>query len=63
MSFRDDCGEWGAVALPHGRATAAKLPQRGFVTLDFGVVLDGYCWDMTRTVHLGKALRGRAGSV
>ena len=29
--------------------------RRGFVTLDFGVVLDGYCSDMTRTVHLGKA--------
>ena len=42
-------------ALPHGRATTAKLPARGFVTLDFGVMLDGYCSDMTRTVHLGKA--------
>jgi Xaa-Pro aminopeptidase len=30
------------------------LPRRGFCTLDFGVLLDGYCSDMTRTVHLGK---------
>jgi Xaa-Pro aminopeptidase len=45
-------------ALPHGRATAAKLPKRGFVTLDFGVILDGYSSDMTRTVHMGKAMPG-----
>jgi Xaa-Pro aminopeptidase len=42
-------------ALPHGKATNAKLPKRGFVTLDFGVVVNGYCSDMTRTVHLGPA--------
>jgi Xaa-Pro aminopeptidase len=45
-------------ALPHGRATGAKLPKRGFVTLDFGVILDGYSSDMTRTVHMGKAMPG-----
>jgi Xaa-Pro aminopeptidase len=44
--------------LPHGRATGAKLARRGFCTLDFGVVLDGYCSDMTRTVHMGKPKRG-----
>jgi Xaa-Pro aminopeptidase len=43
-------------SLPHGHATSARLPQRGFVTLDFGVILNGYCSDMTRTVHIGKAL-------
>jgi Xaa-Pro aminopeptidase len=41
-------------ALPHGRATSQPLPATGFVVLDFGVILAGYCSDMTRTVHLGK---------
>jgi Xaa-Pro aminopeptidase len=40
--------------LPHGRATEQLLPRRGFLTLDFGIILKGYCSDMTRTVFLGK---------
>ncbi|HEY4009100.1 MAG TPA: aminopeptidase P family protein [Acidobacteriaceae bacterium] len=55
MSFETIVASGKRSALPHGRASAAKLPHRGFVTLDFGVVLDGYCSDMTRTVHLGKS--------
>jgi len=55
MSFETIVASGVRSALPHGRATMAKLPKRGFVTLDFGVVLEGYCSDMTRTVHLGKA--------
>jgi Xaa-Pro aminopeptidase len=55
MSFETIVASGVRSALPHGRATTAKLPARGFVTLDFGVMLDGYCSDMTRTVHLGKA--------
>jgi Xaa-Pro aminopeptidase len=55
MSFPSIVASGPRSALPHGRASSAKLPARGFVTLDFGVVLDGYCSDMTRTVHLGKA--------
>ncbi len=54
MSFETIAASGKRSALPHGRATSAKLPRRGFLTLDFGVVLDGYCSDMTRTVHLGK---------
>jgi Xaa-Pro aminopeptidase len=45
-------------ALPHGRASMAKLPRRGFVVMDFGVLLKGYCSDMTRTVHMGAARKG-----
>jgi Xaa-Pro aminopeptidase len=56
MSFDTIVASGERSALPHGRATLAKLPRRGFVTLDFGVVVDGYCSDMTRTVHMGKAL-------
>ena len=54
MSFETIVAAGTRSAMPHGRATAAKLPRRGFVTLDFGVILNGYCSDMTRTVHLGK---------
>jgi len=55
MSFETIVASGVRSALPHGRASGAKLPKRGFCTLDFGVLLEGYCSDMTRTVHLGKA--------
>jgi Xaa-Pro aminopeptidase len=55
MSFETIVASGKRSALPHGRASAAKLPRRGFVTLDFGVLREGYCSDMTRTVHLGRA--------
>jgi Xaa-Pro aminopeptidase len=58
MSFPTIVASGERSALPHGHATQAKLPKRGFVTLDFGVVLDGYCSDMTRTVHMGRAQGG-----
>jgi Xaa-Pro aminopeptidase len=58
MSFDTIVASGVRSSLPHGRATAAKLPKRGFVTLDFGVILDGYSSDMTRTVHMGKAMPG-----
>ena len=57
MSFDTIVASGPRSALPHGHATAAKLPRNGFVTLDFGVILKGYCSDMTRTVHLGKSGR------
>ena len=41
-------------ALPHGRASGAPIPARGFVVCDFGVILSGYCSDMTRTLHVGR---------
>ena len=58
MSFETIVASGERSALPHGRASGARLPRRGFVTLDFGVILDGYLSDMTRTVHMGRALPG-----
>ncbi|MGD0796935.1 MAG: Xaa-Pro peptidase family protein [Acidobacteriaceae bacterium] len=55
MSFETIVASGVRSSMPHGHASEAKLPRRGFVTLDFGVVLEGYCSDMTRTVHLGPA--------
>jgi Xaa-Pro aminopeptidase len=53
MSFETIVASGQRSAMPHGRATTARLPRRGFLTLDFGVILNGYCSDMTRTVHFG----------
>lgn len=41
-------------ALVHGRPGHAPLPRRGFVVMDYGVILGGYVSDMTRTVHAGR---------
>lgn len=41
-------------AIPHHQTGDAKLIKGDFVLLDFGVKLDGYCSDMTRTIFFGK---------
>lgn len=43
-----------ASSLPHGVPRNVKL-EKGFFTMDFGCIVDGYHSDMTRTVVLGKA--------
>ena len=43
-----------ASALPHGVPRNCKLEQ-GFLTMDYGAVVNGYRSDMTRTVCIGKA--------
>jgi Xaa-Pro aminopeptidase len=55
MSFETIVASGKRSALPHGLASPARLPGRGFVVLDYGVVTQGYSSDMTRTVHLGRA--------
>lgn len=55
MSFPTIIASGVRSALPHGRASIAAIPSQGFVVCDFGVILAGYCSDMTRTVHMGPA--------
>ncbi|AZB42575.1 aminopeptidase P family protein [Bacillus sp. FJAT-42376] len=40
--------------LPHGNPGTAVLKKGDFVLFDLGVVLDGYCSDITRTVMFGQ---------
>lgn len=41
-------------AMPHGRASTAKLKKGDVVTVDFGACVDGLYSDMTRTFCIGK---------
>ena len=40
-------------SMPHGVAGERKIQPGDFVTMDFGVLYNGYCSDMTRTVAVG----------
>ncbi|HLK07220.1 MAG TPA: Xaa-Pro peptidase family protein [Candidatus Angelobacter sp.] len=57
MSFDTIVAAGPRSALPHGRASAQTIPNQGFIILDYGVILAGYCSDMTRTVHAGPVSR------
>jgi Xaa-Pro aminopeptidase len=54
MSFPTIIAAGTRSAMPHGRASDAPIPSEGFVVCDFGVILAGYCSDMTRTVYVGR---------
>lgn len=53
MSFETIVASGERGSQPHARATDAVIQRGELLTLDFGIVLDGYCSDMTRTVAFG----------
>ncbi len=57
MSFDTIVAAGKRAALPHGRASNQPIPRQGFVVVDSGVILRGYCSDMTRTIHVGRISR------
>lgn len=61
MSFDTIVAAGKRGALPHGLASRQPIPTRGFVVVDSGVILRGYCSDLTRTVYVGKAGRVERG--
>lgn len=42
-------------SMPHGVPGDRKIQKGDFITMDFGVIYQGYCSDMTRTVAFGYA--------
>jgi Xaa-Pro aminopeptidase len=57
MSFETIVAAGKRGALPHGRASSSLITRRGYVVIDSGVILRGYCSDMTRTLHVGRVNR------
>ncbi len=54
MAFETIAVSGSASSMPHGVPRDKKL-ERGFLTMDFGAKVGGYCSDMTRTIVLGRA--------
>ena len=54
IAFESIAASGSASSRPHAVPRPCKL-ERGFLTMDFGAKVDGYCSDMTRTIVLGKA--------
>ena len=53
VSFDYICVSGKESAMPHGQGQDRPL-EKGFFTMDFGCIVDGYMSDMTRTVCIGK---------
>ncbi len=56
ISFQTIAVSGKASALPHGVPRPVAL-EKGFLTMDFGAAVGGYCSDMTRTVSVGIATK------
>jgi Xaa-Pro aminopeptidase len=41
-------------AMPHGRASTARIEEGNVLLIDFGCTVDGYRSDMTRTLFVGE---------
>lgn len=53
IAFSTICVSGKKSSMPHGEPDETVISD-GFLTLDFGAKLDGYCSDMTRTLCIGK---------
>lgn len=55
LSFETIVASGNRSAMPHGVASGKRIQNGEFVTMDFGCRFEGYCSDMTRTIHMGPA--------
>lgn len=54
MSFETTVLSGPKTASPHGKSGLRKIQKGDFVLLDLGVIYEGYCSDITRTVAVGE---------
>jgi Xaa-Pro dipeptidase len=54
MSFSTMVLTGANAASPHGNPGLTKIKKGDFVLFDLGVVVDGYCSDITRTIAFGE---------
>lgn len=54
MSFETTVLSGPKSASPHGKTGNRKIQDGDFVLLDLGVIYEGYCSDITRTVAIGE---------
>ncbi|NPB02799.1 MAG: aminopeptidase P family protein [Thermotogae bacterium] len=54
MAFESIVASGPNSALPHARPTDKVIPESGVLLLDFGLRVNGYVSDMTRTLWIGK---------
>lgn len=55
LSFPSIVAFGANAAIPHHQTSDLRLTTNDLILLDFGVKIDSYCSDMTRTVFFGKA--------
>ncbi len=53
-SFESIVATGARSALPHSVPGPVKIVKDKMLMIDMGLILDGYCSDMTRTFHIGK---------
>lgn len=53
LAFDTIVASGARAALPHGIASDKRIGYNELVVFDFGIIVDGYASDMTRTVYLG----------
>ena len=54
MSFDTMVLSGPKTASPHGTPGVRKIQKRDFILFDLGVIYNGYCSDITRTVAFGE---------
>lgn len=57
LSFPSIVASGNSSAMPHYRPGRGRVHARGPLLVDFGLSLDGYSSDLTRTFHLGRVAR------